>query len=136
MSMKYLFYLTLISLILYGCTSTTKTTQVHHKKLPKDAVVIANDSLQYELIIYDIGYKTYLNTIAKPENFYNLNYYENKNRFFVSKWNYRARNPFRFDDTIYINEINYDDNVSYGLEVNYKLYNYFKFVEYKYHQHF
>ena len=42
----------------------------------------------------------------------------------------------RYDNSIYENEINYDSNTDYGLDVNYKLYNYFKFVEHKYKQVF
>ena len=94
------------------------------------------DSLEYEIIITDIGFETYLNTIAKPENFYSQEFYENKNRFYVTEWNIRAQNPLRYRSDIYENQIDYDFNVDYGLEVNYKLYNYFKFIEYKYNQRF
>lgn len=122
-------------LLLMGCNST-KTTTTNDTNLPKEVVRIANDSLEYEIIITDIGFETYLNTIAKPANFYSQEYYENKNRFYVTEWNIRAQNPLRYRSDIYENQIDYDFNVDYGLEVNYKLYNYFKFVEYKYKQRF
>ncbi|MHB1147283.1 MAG: DUF6146 family protein [Lutibacter sp.] len=122
-------------LLLMGCNST-KTTKTNDTNLPKEVVRIANDSLEYEIIITDIGFKTYLNTIAKPANFYSKEYYENKNRFYVTEWNIRAQNPLRYRSDIYENQIDYDFNVDYGLEVNYKLYNYFKFVEHKYNQRF
>ncbi|HSQ46533.1 MAG TPA: DUF6146 family protein [Lutibacter sp.] len=125
----------LLFLLIMGCNST-KTAKTSDASLPKEAVRIANDSLEYEIIIMDIGFETYLNTIAKPMNFYSQEYYETKNRFYVTEWNIRARNPLRYRSDIYENEIDYDFNVDYGLEVNYKLYNYFKFVEYKYRQRF
>ena len=92
--------------------------------------------MEYEIIIFDNGFETYLNSIAKPMNYYSENYLESKNRFYVSIWNERARNPLNYNSNIYENIIDYDFNKHYGLEVNYKLYNYFKFVEYKYGEHF
>ena len=132
--MKILLYYVAIGLFIVGCSSTTKTTKTSDANLPKEEVRIANDSLEYEIIITDIGFETYLNTITKPMWFYSQEYYETKNRFYVSEWNIRASNPLRYRSDIYENHIDYDPNVDYGLEVNYKLYNYFKFVEYKYNQ--
>lgn len=133
--MKTLIYCLAIGLFIVGCSSTTKTS-TKEANPSKEVVRIANDSLEYEIIIMDIGFETYLNTIAKPMNFYSKEYYENKNRFYVSEWNSRVLNPFKYRRDIYENRIDYDFNVDYGLEVNYKLYNYFKFVEYKYRQRF
>jgi hypothetical protein len=97
----------------------------------EEAVVIKNDSLEYEITIFDVGFNSYLNTIAKPANFYSIEYYEARNRFYVSEWNRRAMNPIQFGD-FYANQIAYESQTDYGLDVNYKLFNYFKFVEYKY----
>ena len=133
--MKKILYYLAIGLFIVGCSSTTKTTNTE-KQLPEGAVRIANDSLEYEIIIIEPGFETYLNTIAKPANFYSQFYYETKNKFYVTEWNIRARNPLNYNNSIYENEINYDFNIDYGLDVNYKLYNYFKFVEYKYKQRF
>ena len=131
--MKTLFYYVAIGLFIAACSSTSKTAET---KSSGEAVRIANDSLEYEIVITDIGFETYLNTIAKPMNYYSKEYYETKNHFYVTEWNMRARNPLRYRSDIYQNEIDYDFNVDYGLEVNYKLYNYFKFVEHEYRQRF
>ena len=132
--MKNLIVAIIIGLIVFACGTSSKTIQ--NNKLPEHAVRIANDSLEYEIIIIDIGFDTYLASIAKPMNFYSQSYYEIKNRFYVTEWNIRARNPSRFNSFIYENEIDYNAFTNYGLEVNYKLFNYFKFVEYKYKQQF
>jgi len=134
--MKQLFYHLAIGLFIISCASTTKNITTANTNLPDGAIRIANDSLEYELIIIDPGFETYLLTIAKPANFYSQSYYENKNRFYVTEWNIRAQNPMRFNSSIYENIIDYDFCIDYGLEVNYKLFNYFKFVEYKYKQRF
>ena len=130
--MKNLIYYLAIGLFIIGCSSTTKTITTKDAKLPEGAVRIANDTLEYEIIIIDIGFETYLQTIAKPANFYSQEYYELKNRFYVTEWNIRVLDPLRYNSDIYENTIDYDFNVDYGLDVNYKLYNYFKFVEYQY----
>ncbi len=129
---------TLFVLLLFiSCTSTkTATTAKNDTNLPEGAVRIANEELEYEIIIIDIGFETYLYSIAKPDNFYSQEYYEIKNRLYVTEWNIRVLDPLRYDSFIYENVIDYDFNVDYGLDVNYKLYNYFKFVEYKYKQKF
>jgi hypothetical protein len=125
----------IVFVFIISCTTTQKTTNTA-TKLPEHAVRIANDELEYEIIIIDIGFETYLASIAKPMSFYSESSLELKNQFYVTTWNYRARNLLRFDPNIYENVIDYDSNIHYGLEVNYKLYNYFKFVEHKYHQKF
>lgn len=132
--MKKIFYYLAIGLFIAGCSATTNTTTQNDTKIPDGAVRIANDELEYEIIIIDIGFDTYLNTIAKPANFYSQQYYETKNKFYVTEWNIRAQNPWRYNSSIYENQIDYNFNTNYGLDVNYKLYNYFKFVEYKYKQ--
>ena len=130
--MKKILYYLAIGLFIVGCSSTTKTTTTKDTILPEGAVRIANDDLEYEIIIIDSGFETYLHSIAKPANFYSQQYYETKNKFYVTEWNIRAQNPLRYNSTIYENVIDYDFNIDYGLDVNYKLYNYFKFVEHKY----
>lgn len=130
--MKNLIYYIAIGLFIVSCVSTTKTVTTNGSNLPEGAVRIANDSLEYEIIIIDPGFETYLYSIAKPANFYSQEYYETKNKFYVTEWNIRAKNLLRYNPDIYENVIDYDFNTDYGLDVNYKLYNYFKFVEYKY----
>ena len=128
--MKYLLSFLAIALLIVSCGTSYKINKTSSEKKLEEAVVIENDSLEYQIIIYDIGFSTYLNTIAKPENFYSQNYYEIKNIFYVSEWNNRVRNPLRYGD-FYESTIDYDQNTDYGLEVNYKLYSYFQFLKYK-----
>lgn len=125
---KYISVLFFLGVLFWACGSLPVKNNTLQKEKP---VVIANDSLSYEIIIIDIGFNLYLNTIAKPEGFYSQNYLENKNQVFVSTWNSRVRNPAQYNPSIYENVIDYESNTNYGYEVNYKLYNYFKFAEQK-----
>lgn len=128
--MKQLLLVLGIGIILMSCGSSPKTTAQPERDL-EEAVVISNDSLEYEIIIYDIGFNTYLSSIAQPAEFYSQQYYEQKNLFYVTEWNIRARNPIQYGD-FYAMEINYEQNIDYGLDVNYKLFNYFRFCEDRY----
>ena len=134
--MKNLFFYLVIGIFIVSCGSTSKTTVKNDTNLPEGAVRIANDTLEYEIIIFDIGFETYLRSIAQPEWYYSQEFLENKNKFYVTEWNIRVNNAFKYNPDIYENRIDYDFNTNYGLDVNYKLYNYFKFVEYKYKEVF
>ncbi|NOR29358.1 MAG: hypothetical protein GQ540_12605 [Lutibacter sp.] len=134
--MRNLILFTVILALIFSCSSTSKRSTTTKETLQNEAVRIANDSLDYEIIIIDTGFEFYLNSIAKPANFYSQSYYETKNKFYVTTWNSRAQNPLRYNNDIYENVIDYNFNTNYGLDVNYKLYNYFKFVEYTYKEVF
>jgi hypothetical protein len=94
----------------------------------KDTVRIANDSLEYEVIIIDVGFNIWLASRAKPRGYYGQSYLENKNRFWVTEWNNRAMNPQHFGD-LYQMQIDYQPRINYGYEVNYLLYNYLVFFQ-------
>ncbi|WGH74998.1 DUF6146 family protein [Tenacibaculum tangerinum] len=119
----------LVVIFLSRCNSSP-IKEISNSKEPP--VVIANDSLEYEIIIIDPGFTMYLNSIARPEGFYSQQYLENRNRLYVTTWNYRAQNPLQFNANIYENVIDYNPNIDYGYEVNYKLFNYFEFAQRKY----
>jgi hypothetical protein len=93
-----------------------------------DTVRIANDSLEYEIIIIDPGFNSWLQGRAKPRNYYGLSYLENKNNFWVSEWNVRVNNPQRYGD-MYQLRIDYSPQVRYGYEVNYLLFNYLVYFQ-------
>ncbi len=125
--MKKIFLVCITLLIILSCASSPEK-KVSSKEPP---VRIANDSLEYEIIIFDTGFDLYLKSIARSQNYYDNSFYRTKNNFYVVKWNNRV-NDLNFDQSIYVNRIDYSTDIDYGIEVNYKLYNYFKFVNYKY----
>lgn len=128
-TLKYFSPVIILIISFYACgTSPIKSKTI----VKEEPVVIKNDSLEYEIIIMDIGFTTYLNTIARPPGFHSQFYLENKNRIYVSVWNSRVMNPINFNNNIYENNIDYDINVDYGYDVNYKLFNYFEFAQRKY----
>lgn len=122
-----LFFCGLIGLMLACASPNLKNTTDK-----EDPVVIANDSLEYEIIIIDPGFTYYLNAVAQPEGYYSQQYLENRNQLFVTTWNFRVNNPLQFNPNIYQNIIDYQPQINYGYEVNYKLFNYFLFAQQKY----
>lgn len=126
--LKQILILLSISLFIGACASSSIKGTVKTEK----PVVIANDSLEYQIIIIDIGFNAFLNSIAKPEGFYSQSYLEARNRAWVLTWNNRVRNTSQFDSSIYENIIDFQSGTDYGYDVNYKLFNYFLFAQQKY----
>ena len=133
--MKNIFILIGIAIAIYSCDASKSAMKgdANSSVVKNDTVRIANDSLEYEVIIIEPGFNSWLVT-QQPRGYYGLNYLETKNQFFVSEYNARARNPQRYGSDLYPQEINYDYNTDYGYEVNYLLYNYFVYFQQKYRQ--
>jgi hypothetical protein len=111
--------ITLSSAALYG--------QKGKERLVMKADTVRSDSVEYELIIIDPGFDSWL--VTRPSmNFYSQSYYEIKNLLYVTEWNIRYNNPLRYG-AIYEDYIDYRPEIDYGLELNYRLYNYFLFFE-------
>jgi len=128
--LKPLFYI--LSVLLFIACGSYPATTSKDNVTQEEPVIIANEALEYEIIIIDPGFTSYLFSIAKPMSYYSQTYLQGKNRIYVANWNNRARSPQQFNSNVYENIIDYEPNVDYGLEVNYKLYWYFKFAEQKY----
>jgi hypothetical protein len=94
-------------------------------KVKSDSLAV--DSIKYELIILDPGFDSWLAT-KPPMSFYSKEYYETKNKLYVMEWNYRNQFPMRFGD-VYETRIDYYPNIDYGLELNYRLFYYFRYFE-------
>ncbi|GAO29093.1 DUF6146 family protein [Geofilum rubicundum] len=92
--------------------------------------LVADDSLEYELVVLDPGFTSFLAT-QPPAEHYSQSYYEGWNHRYVLEWNSRHRHPLRYGD-FYQTEIQYDPHTDYGLELNYQLYYYFQFIEQEY----
>ena len=100
----------------------------------QDTVRIANDDLEYEIIIIEPGFNTWLLITAKPEGYYSQSYLESRNRIYVNAWNNRVLQPYKYNPNLYGMQIDYDSSIDYGYEVNYKLYNYFIYFQLTYKQ--
>ncbi|TYA71525.1 DUF6146 family protein [Seonamhaeicola marinus] len=139
-NVNYIMFTLIFAVIAFSCNTskapskkTANSEQVKDIKV-NDTVRIANDDLEYEIIIIDPGYATWLATQARPEGFFSQQYMENRNNIYVIEWNQRVLQPLRFDPDLYELQINYNSRIDYGYEVNYKLYNYFIYFQMRYNQ--
>lgn len=127
-----------ISFLLFICMISCKTqsisTNENASAVKGDTVTIANKDLEYEVIIIDPGFSSWLNSRAFPRNYHSESYLENKNRFYVAEWNRRVLQPLRYDAKLYEMQINYENNIHYGYEVNYLIYNYMIYFQNTYNQ--
>lgn len=135
--MKNLVLIALISTVILGCNTSKKFSNKTTDELnisQKDTVRISNDELEYEIIIIDPGFNTWLVTRARQRGYYDQIYFETRNRVFVNEWNQRVLQPMQYNPNLYEMQINYDPNIDYGYEVNYLLYNYFLYFQLNYNQ--
>lgn len=117
-NMKKIFFLFTVLAFLAACSG------------PKGMVKIEppqEDSVEYELIVFDPGFETWYTLQNSPARYRSQEYYEGWNQQYVSEWNYLATQPRRrsFFESI----IGYEPGVDYGFELNQKLFYYFQYVE-------
>lgn len=101
--------------------NTTENSEIKPEK---------NDDGEWDLQVIDTQYDYFLNAIAKPISMYSESYLKSRNSFLVSEWNSyyfsgRHRNVIE-------SSIDYDSNENYGLKFEYKLYQVFAYVQWKY----
>lgn len=137
MKLNYFLYavIALVSIsFLVNCGTSANPLNVYEKRTEEpDTLRIKNDSLDYEVVILDYGFNTWLVT-QRPRGFYTQRYMEIRNIQYVNEYNNRVSNPNRYKDELYPFPIEYNFKTNYGYEVNYLLYHYFLFFEEKYNQ--
>jgi len=134
--MKTFVYVLIISGFLWTCGAPHSIANQNPEVATpeQDTVRIENDDLDYEIIIIEPGFNTWLATVARPEGYYSQPYLESRNRVWVTEWNIRVLQPYRYNTNLYEMQINYDPTIDYGYEVNYKLFNYFVYFQLRYKQ--
>ncbi|MFC0778014.1 DUF6146 family protein [Flavobacterium sp. HJSW_4] len=135
--MKNCISILIVLFTIIACSSASQnvaSTDTASNKKANDTVRIANDSLEYEVIIIDNGFSTWLASRAYPRNYYSLQYLENKNNLYVTEWNSRVLQPQRYSPNLYEMSIDYRPDIHYGYEVNYLIYNYMIYFQNTYKQ--
>ena len=134
--MRFLLLIMIMGACCFSCKSTKQSVEKENKLAPSatvDTIRIENKELDYEIIIMDIGFESWLAT-QRSANFYTQPTLESKNKFYVMEWNRRVINPQVYNPNLYMQQIDYDHQIDYGMEVNYLLYMYFQFFQDKYNQ--
>lgn len=134
--MKNSLYILSILFTILACKPTKLAVLSTEKSLvtKNDTIRIANDSLEYEVIIIDSGFSSWLASRAYSRNYHSLSYLESKNKVYINEWNNRAMQPMSYNTNLYGMTINYDAAINYGYEVNYLIYNYMIYFQNTFHQ--
>jgi len=104
------------------------------KSNSEEPVEIVDEETEYEITILEPGFNFWLQSIARAPGYYSQTFLENRNKILVINWNQRVLSPFQFNPNLYQFQIDYDPNIDYGYDVNYKLYNYFIFFQRRFNQ--
>lgn len=134
--MKIFISFIIILITLASCTASKKAVLKKQNTTASlnDTVRIANHELEYEVTIIDPGFSTWLASRAFPRNYYSQIFLENKNQLCINEWNNRVLQPYRYDPNLYEMTIFYSQNIDYGYEVNYLIYNYMVYFQNTYKQ--
>jgi len=134
--MKIVVAILMISGLIWSCGSSHRIINSNEETntSEQDTVRIENDDLEYEIIIIEPGFNSWLETVARPEGYYSQSYLESRNRVWVIEWNNRVLQPYTYNPNLYEMQIDYDPTIDYGYEVNYKLFNYFIYFQLHYKQ--
>lgn len=137
-NMKKIIPFIIVLVLIASCKSynTNQTINNENKNslVQSDTVYINSDENDYEIIIIEPGFNTWLASTARPEGYYSQEFLESRNAIFVQSWNQRNMQPQTYDPNLYELRIDYDTRTDYGYEINYKLYNYFIYFQLTYKQ--
>lgn len=125
--MKNIITIVLFLFVPLSCFSQSKTKNSDD---PSEIKPSKNDDDEWDLTVIDTQFDYFLNAIAQPISQYSESYLKSKNKFLVSEWNsYYSSGKYR---NIIESGIDYDPRENYGIKFEYKLYQVFAFVSWKY----
>jgi hypothetical protein len=120
-TMKLSFFIGIITLVVWACTPV--------KEASKTSVTLtlnSQDSTGYELLVFDIQFDQWYAFNYSPVKDHSDAFYRIKNLIAAGYWNdyYRTGRYDRVIDSY----IDYRPDINYGIELNRKLYWYFKYI--------
>lgn len=125
--MKNFVLVLLLVCIPFGCFSQDTARKDKKKQEMKPS---KNEDGEWELTVIDTQFDYFLNAVARPISQYSESYLKTKNTFLVNEWNsYYSSGKYR---NIIESGIDYDPKENYGIKFEYKLYQVFVYVNWKY----
>ncbi len=125
--MKNLILILIVSLLSFNCSAQTDPKNDKEKSEMKPS---KNEDGEWDLTVIDTQFDYFLNAVAKPISQYSESYLKTKNTLLVSEWNsYYFSGRYR---NIIESSIDYDPKENYGIKFEYKLYQVFAYVNWKY----
>lgn len=125
--MKNIILIVWIVLIPFSCFSQEKPKKEKEQYEMKPS---KNEDGEWDLTVIDTQFDYFLSAVAKPISQYTESYLKTKNTFLVNEWN-SYYNSGKYRDIIE-SGIDYDPKENYGIKFEYKLYQVFVYVNWKY----
>lgn len=125
--MKNIVLVLLLACIPFSCFSQDTARKDKEQQEMKPS---KNEDGEWELTVIDTQFDYFLNAVARPISQYSKSYLKTKNTFLVNEWNsYYSSGKYR---NIIESGIDYDPKENYGIKFEYKLYQVFAYVNWKY----
>ena len=125
--MKKIFLYLFALILLVNCAPVNNVLTTEDGKVLKPA---KDESGEWTLHVIDTDYDYFLGAVAQPMTMYSEQMLKSRNTVLVSNWNaYYFSGRYR---NIIESSIEYDPNEAYGLEFEYRLYQVFAYVQWKY----
>lgn len=117
----------MVSLFVFSCGPQNKIAE---NKENHEIKPTKNEDDEWELDVLDTQYEYFITAVAKPMSMYSESYLKSRNTFLVTEWNSifftgKYRNVIE-------STIEYNPNENYGLKFEYRLYQVFAYVQWKY----
>ena len=128
--MRTFILLIILSITFFSCT--TNQVSNNNSTTENKLTFEPNEDGEYDIIVFDPQYDVFLKSIARPKAYNTYEYYKTRNRLYTTIWNQRNMMPSVYDPNLYAVSIDLDPNIDYGLDFEYKLFNFFQFIEWKY----
>jgi hypothetical protein len=112
----------MMALVIWSCSPAREAARTS-----SDLSLVGQDSTEYEIIIVDPQFDQWYLMNFTPAKDYSDEFYRSKNITGVASWNY-FYNTGKYTRII-DSYLDYRPNVEYGIELNRKLYWYFRYIE-------
>ncbi|HRT33797.1 MAG TPA: DUF6146 family protein [Bacteroidales bacterium] len=118
-------FFTLLTLLAISCSSQRNLSANMTGRVAIHDTIPVEDTVEYELIVFDPGFESWLISNPHSQHMYSNEYLQNMNYQYVIAWNYLySRGDPRVESYL-----DYDPTVKYNYDFNYKLFMYFKYFE-------
>lgn len=126
-SMRNLILIIIFALIPLSCTAQSDSKKDKQESAMKPE---KNEEGEWDLTVIDTQFDYFMNAVARPISQYSETYLKSRNTMLVTEWNsYYTSGRYR---NIIESMIDYDPKEKYGIKFEYKLYQVFAYVSWKY----
>jgi len=124
----------MLASLFWGCKTQQTAAYSGTGTNVTEGTLFAPDSVIHELIVLDPGFDNWFAANRRPLWYHPAEYYRYWNYMYTQEWNGRCIHQAYREPCSY--RIEYDYNTDYGVDLNYKLYYFFKYIEYRYGERF